>query len=110
MRSSATRLFFVCLATLAAISVTAATVTGIVPAAAPHGARVLVTGWGLDAPDLSVTFSDASGNAIPASIVSSFLPKQRRTRCRLGSRSAALDARRVLPIGRSGLLPRPAGR
>ncbi|HEX3108715.1 MAG TPA: SMP-30/gluconolactonase/LRE family protein, partial [Thermoanaerobaculia bacterium] len=69
MRSSATRLLFVCLASLLALSATGATLTGIVPAAAPHGARVVLTGSGLDAPDLAATFSDESGNAIVASIV-----------------------------------------
>ncbi|HEV8433747.1 MAG TPA: IPT/TIG domain-containing protein, partial [Thermoanaerobaculia bacterium] len=71
MRSSATRLLFVCLASLVAFSATGATLTGIVPPSAPHGARVLLAGSGLDAPDLVVTFSDGSGNPVTAAIVAS---------------------------------------
>jgi len=36
-----------------------ATATEIVPSTAPHGARVVIVGAGLDGPDLTVTFSGA---------------------------------------------------
>src|SRR5437762_535132 len=47
----------------------AATATAIIPAAAPHGARVLVIGTGLDAPDIAVAFSGPGGGPLPAMII-----------------------------------------
>jgi RHS repeat-associated protein len=62
------RLLFVCLVAFVALSATAATVTGIVPSAAPRGARVVVTGRDLP-PDLTISFSDASGAGVSARVV-----------------------------------------
>jgi sugar lactone lactonase YvrE len=47
----------------------AATVSAIIPATAARGARVVVTGTGLEAPELAVAFTDSSGAALPATIV-----------------------------------------
>ena len=49
--------FFLSTSLLAATPV----VQALVPGTAPHGARVVVTGSGLDAPDVSVTFVDSAG-------------------------------------------------
>jgi len=57
-------------ATFAALAAVVATATSIVPSSAPRGARVVVAGTGLDAPDVSVGFADSSGNVVPSQIVS----------------------------------------
>jgi len=57
--------FSVCLASALA----AATIQGVIPAQAPHGARVVITGTGLDDPRIAVTFSGVGGD-VPAAIVS----------------------------------------
>jgi hypothetical protein len=46
----------------------AATATAVIPAAAPHGARVVISGTALDAPDVGVTFSSPGGAPLPAAI------------------------------------------
>lgn len=51
-------------------SVFAADVRELVPAAAPHGARVVITGVALDSTDLAVTFAAVNGGAASAVIVS----------------------------------------
>ncbi len=56
---------------LIATSATAATISAIIPASAPRGARVILTGTGLDAPDLSVTFSAGSARASAAIVARS---------------------------------------
>jgi YD repeat-containing protein len=61
----AIRLLYFC---LCALSLGAAPVS-IIPSAAPRGARVLITGSGLDAPDLAAAFTDASGNPVAARIL-----------------------------------------
>ncbi len=48
----------------------AASATGIVPASAPHGARVIVTGTGLDAASTVVRFAAAGGGTATAAVIS----------------------------------------
>jgi sugar lactone lactonase YvrE len=60
---------FVILVLSASLAVAAPVVRGVVPGTAPHGARVLITGTGCDAPDVSVAFSDSSGSLVVAPIV-----------------------------------------
>src|SRR3954452_16002062 len=71
---SPVRLIRVCLVVAAlCVSFTrlsATTVSEIVPASAPHGARAIVVGSGLDAGSISVTFAAAGGSTTPAVIIS----------------------------------------
>lgn len=61
--------FTVVLSAAAGPQALAATASELVPAAAPHGARVIVVGSGLDAPELRVVFSDGSGGSIAAPVL-----------------------------------------
>src|ERR1700704_1258823 len=45
----------------------AASVQQLVPASAPHGARVAIIGSGLDAPDLAVAFTGGAGTIVSRS-------------------------------------------
>ena len=65
-RSASLALFLIFVASGAV----AATATDLIPRTAPQGARAVVVGNGLDAPDLTVQFPSAGGAAIPAPIVS----------------------------------------
>ncbi|HYU26444.1 MAG TPA: SMP-30/gluconolactonase/LRE family protein, partial [Thermoanaerobaculia bacterium] len=67
--ASAVRFFFAFIAVLIAVAASAATATNLVPALAPHGARALIVGTGLDAGTMTVTFA-SSGGSTPATIVS----------------------------------------
>ncbi len=48
----------------------AATVTEIIPASAPHGARAIVIGSGLDAGSIAVSFAAAEGGTASAAVIS----------------------------------------
>ncbi len=69
---SARSFTIVALAVLALISspLLAATATAVVPASAPHGARVVIAGSGLDQGVLAVTFTASGGGTAAATIVS----------------------------------------
>ncbi|HXI32501.1 MAG TPA: IPT/TIG domain-containing protein [Gemmatimonadales bacterium] len=67
---SARILVLLCVLAAVALPVSAATATDLVPTAAPHGARFIVAGSGLDASDLAVNFARAGGGVVPAVIVS----------------------------------------
>lgn len=54
---------------LAALRLSAATAGAVIPAAAPHGAHVVISGAGLDAPDMTVTFSSPGGTPLTATIL-----------------------------------------
>jgi RHS repeat-associated protein len=72
VRSAASLLHFLfaLLVTFVALTATAATATNLVPSTAPHGARALLVGSGLDAGDADVAFTAAGGNRASAMIVS----------------------------------------
>jgi hypothetical protein len=53
-----------------ATSLFAATATELVPTSAPHGARMLVVGSGLDAGTVAVTFAAFGGATVAAPILS----------------------------------------
>src|SRR4051794_10823421 len=59
-----------CSSVLLAMPLVAATLRGVIPAQAPRGARVVVTGSGLDDPQLAVTFTAATGTSGTAAVVS----------------------------------------
>jgi RHS repeat-associated protein len=42
----------------------------LVPSSAPHGARIIVAGTGLDAPDLAIAFAAPNGGSVTSTIVS----------------------------------------
>ncbi len=70
MRSFTRQVVWVVLLVLFAIQpLVAATVGSLIPATAPHGARVVVTGSGLSRTDVAIAFSDSSGAALTATVV-----------------------------------------
>jgi RHS repeat-associated protein len=66
---SVVRSFFAFIAALIAVAASVATATTLVPAVAPHGARAVIVGTGLDAGTMTVTFASSAGS-VPATIVS----------------------------------------
>jgi RHS repeat-associated protein len=57
-----------CLGLAAVFSIHAQSVREVVPAAAPHGARVIITGSELDSGSIEVSFSGSAGMQVPATI------------------------------------------
>lgn len=69
-RCALASILFLCSSVLLTAPLGAATLRSVVPAQAPHGARVVVIGNGLDDPQLAVTFTAATSTSGTASIVS----------------------------------------
>jgi RHS repeat-associated protein len=71
LSSAITRLAFgLVILFTAAQAAFASTATTLVPASAPHGARVIILGTGLDATDVTVSFPTAGGQFETATVVS----------------------------------------
>src|SRR5947207_7806169 len=66
----ALRLLLAFIVALTSAAAFGATATALVPAAAPHGARLVIAGTGLDAPDISVFFPAATGTDVSAPVAS----------------------------------------
>ena len=64
------RLFLVFIIAVSSLAAFGATATTLIPAVAPHGARIVIAGTGLDATGVGVLFSDSTSAAIPATVVS----------------------------------------
>lgn len=58
-----------CLSVCLTSALAAATLQGVIPVQAPHGARVVITGTGLDDPQIAVAFSGAGGDVIATIVV-----------------------------------------
>jgi RHS repeat-associated protein len=61
---------FISILSVSAPSLSAATITELLPASAPHGARAIVVGSALDAGSIAVTFAAAGGGTATAAIIS----------------------------------------